>query len=150
MALGTATSTYGHAKKVQQLVKIGSIGPEIATVLVGEVFYRQFNNRQQVGSYVGLTPSHFQSGASSRDQGISKAGNPKARTIMLELAWFWIRYQPNSPLTIWFRERVGTAKGADRHRRDGSQAVDRSMALCRDRRGADRRQAEDFQPLSKS
>jgi transposase len=61
-----------------------------------QVFYRQFNNRQQVGSYVGLTPSHFQSGPSSRDQGISKAGNPKARTIMLELAWFWIRYQPNS------------------------------------------------------
>jgi transposase len=57
MALGKAPSTYGNAKKVQQLVKIGSIGPEIATALVGEVFYRQFNNRQQVGSYVGLTPS---------------------------------------------------------------------------------------------
>jgi transposase len=62
MAQGKTPSTYGNAKKVQQLVKIGSIGPEIATVLVGEVFYRQFNNRQQVGSYVGLTPSHFQSG----------------------------------------------------------------------------------------
>jgi transposase len=62
MALGKAPSTYGNAKKVQQLVKIGNIGPEIATVLVGEVFFRQFNNRQEVGSYVGLTPSHFQSG----------------------------------------------------------------------------------------
>ena len=128
MALGKATSTYGHAKKVQQLVKIGSIGPEIATVLVGEVFYRQFNNRQQVGSYVGLTPSHFQSGASSRDQGISKAGNPKARTIMLELAWFWIRYQPNSPLTIWFRERVGTAKG--RIRRIAIVAMARKLLIA--------------------
>ena len=128
MALGTATSTYGHAKKVQQLVKIGSIGPEIATVLVGEVFYRRFNNRQQVGSYVGLTPSHFQSGPSSRDQGISKAGNPKARTIMLELAWFWIRYQPNSPLTIWFRERVGTAKG--RIRRIAIVAMARKLLIA--------------------
>jgi transposase len=128
MALGKATSTYGHAKKVQQLVKIGSIGPEIATVLVGEVFYRQFNNRQQVGSYVGLTPSHFQSGPSSRDQGISKAGNPKARTIMLELAWFWIRYQPNSPLTTWFRERVGTAKG--RIRRIAIVAVARKLLIA--------------------
>jgi len=128
MALGKAPSTYGNAKKVQQLVKIGSIGPEIATVLVGEVFYRKFNNRQQVGSYVGLTPSHFQSGASSRDQGISKAGNPKARTIMLELAWFWIRYQPNSPLTIWFRERVGTAKG--RIRRIAIVAMARKLLIA--------------------
>jgi transposase len=128
MALGKAPSTYGNAKKVQQLVKIGSIGPEIATVLVGEVFYRQFNNRQQVGSYVGLTPSHFQSGPSSRDQGISKAGNPKARTIMLELAWFWIRYQPDSPLTIWFRERVGTAKG--RIRRIAIVAVARKLLIA--------------------
>src|SRR5215813_601011 len=128
MALGKATSTYGNANKVQQLVKIGSIGPEIATVLVGEVFYRQFNNRQQVGSYVGLTPSHFQSGPSSRDQGISKAGNPKARTIMLELAWFWILYQPNSPLTIWFRERVGTAKG--RIRRIAIVAMARKLLIA--------------------
>ena len=128
MALGKATSTYGNANKVQQLVKIGSIGPEIATVLVGEVLHRQFNNRQQVGSYVGLTPSHFQSGASSRDQGISKAGNPKARTIMLELAWFWIRYQPNSPLTIWFRERVGTAKG--RIRRIAIVAMARKLLIA--------------------
>ena len=128
MALGKAQSTYGNAKKVQQLVKIGSIGPEIATVLVGEVFFRQFNNRQEVGSYVGLTPSHFQSGPSSRDQGISKAGNPKACTIMLELAWFWIRYQPDSPLTIWFRERVGTAKG--RIRRIAIVAVARKLSIA--------------------
>ena len=128
MALGKAQSTYGNAKKVQQLVKIGSIGPEIATVLVGEVFFRQFNNRQEVGSYVGLTPSHFQSGPSSRDQGISKAGNPKARTIMLELAWFWIRYQPDSPLTTWFRERVGTAKG--RIRRIAIVAVARKLLIA--------------------
>ena len=128
MALGKAPSTYGNSKKVQQLVKVGGIGPEIATVLVGEVFYRQFNNRQQVGSYVGLTPTHFQSGPLRRDQGISKAGNPKARTIMLELAWFWIRHQPHSRLTIWFRERVGTAKG--RIRRIAIVAVARRLLIA--------------------
>jgi transposase len=112
-AIAAAGKSEAHvnAKKISHLIKLKSIGPEIGTVLVGEVFYRQFNNRQQLGSYVGLTPSHFQSGPMSRDQGISKAGNPKARTVMIELAWLWLRHQPDSPLSIWFRERVGTAKG---------------------------------------
>jgi len=99
------------AKKIKDLVKLKSIGPEFATVLVGEVFYRIFNNRKQIGSYVGLTPSPFQSGSTSRDQGISKAGNTKARTTMIELAWMWLRYQPDSRLSVWFRERVGNRKG---------------------------------------
>src|SRR6516225_3533457 len=99
------------AKKIKHLVKLKSIGPEFATVLVGEVFYRTFDNRKQVGSYVGLTPSPFQSGSTSRDQGISRAGNAKARTTMIELAWLWLRNQPGSPLSIWFRERVGNRKG---------------------------------------
>jgi len=128
MALGEAPSTHGSAKMVQELVKIKSIGPETATVLTGEVFYRQFNNRQQVGSYVGLTPSPFKSGRMNRDQGISKAGNPKAHTLMLELARFWVRYQPHSPLTIWFRERVGTAKG--RIRRIAIVAVARKLLIA--------------------
>ena len=121
-------STHVNAKKLQSLVKIRSIGPGIATVLVGEVFYRKFNNRQQLGSYVGLTPSHFQSGPMSRDQGISKAGNPKARTIMIELAWMWLRHQPNSPLSVWFHERVGTAKG--RIRRITIVAVARKLLIA--------------------
>jgi len=98
-------------KKIKHLVKLKSIGPEFATVLVGEVFYRTFNNRKQIGSYVGLTPSPFQSGSTSRDQGISRAGNAKARTTMIELAWLWLRNQPDSPLSVWFRERVGNRKG---------------------------------------
>jgi transposase len=63
----------------------------------------------------------------SRDQGISKAGNPKARTIMIELAWLWLRHQPNSPLSIWFRERVGTAKG--RIRRIAIVAMARKLLI---------------------
>ena len=122
------SSTHANAKKIQDLIKLKSIGLEISTTLVGEFFYRRFNNRQQLGSYVGLTPSHFQSGAMSRDQGISKAGNPKARTIMIELAWLWLRHQPNSPLSIWFRERVGTAKG--RIRRIAIVAVARKLLIA--------------------
>src|SRR4029077_10284944 len=104
-------SQQTSAKKIKNLVKLKSIGPEFATVLVGEVFYRTSDNRKQVGSYVGLTPSPYQSGSTSRDLGISRAGNAKARTTMIELAWLWLRNQPNSPLSVWFRERVGNRKG---------------------------------------
>jgi len=121
-------SPHLNVKKIQDLIKIKSIGPGISTVLVGEVFYRKFNNRQRLGSYVGLTPSHFQSGPMSRDQGISKAGNPKARTVMIELAWIWLRYQPNSPLSVWFHQRVGTAKG--RIRRIAIVAVARKLLIA--------------------
>ena len=112
-AIASAKSKSRHtsAKKIQHLVKLKSIGPEFATVLVGEVFYRTFDNRKQIGSYAGLTPSPFQSGSTSRDQGISRAGNAKARTTMIELAWLWLRHQPDSFLSVWFRERVGERKG---------------------------------------
>jgi transposase len=106
-----AAPTQLNANKIRQLNKLRALGSEISTVLVGEVFYRSFNNRRQVGSYVGFPPSPFQSGAMAREQGISKAGNAKARKTMIELAWLWLRYQPDSALSIWFRERVGTMKG---------------------------------------
>jgi len=104
-------SEHTNAKKIQELVKIRSIGPEFATTLVGEVFYRSFDNRKQLGNYVGLTPSHFQSGPTCRDQGISKAGNAKARTTIVELAWLWLRHQPASSLSVWFHKRVGNVRG---------------------------------------
>ena len=128
-------SAHSNARKIQDLAKLKAIGPEIATVLAGEVFYRSFANRRQLASYVGLTPSHLQSGASCRDQGISKAGNPKARTTMIELAWLWVRHQPDSAFSIWFRERVGSLKGRIR-RSSGTQAADRTLALPRGWRGA--------------
>ena len=125
----TKTETeHTSGKKIQDLVKIKSIGPEFATTLVGEVFYRSFDNRKQVASYVGLTPAHFQSGAMCRDQGISKAGNAKARTVMVELAWLWLRHQPDSPLSVWFRERVGKLKG--RIRRITIVAVARKLLIA--------------------
>ena len=98
-------------RKIQHLVRLKAIGPQFATVLVGEVFHKKFANRRQVASYAGLTPSPFNSGSLVREQGISKAGNPRARTTMIEMAWLWLRYQPHSALSRWFHERVGTGTG---------------------------------------
>ena len=120
--------THLNARKIRDLNKLRAIGPEFATVLVGEVFYRSFNNRRQLGSYVGFTPSPFRSGTVAREQGISKAGNPKARQSMIELAWLWLRYQPDSALSIWFRERVGAMKG--RIRRIAIVAVARKLLVA--------------------
>jgi hypothetical protein len=105
-------STHPNAKKIQTLHKLKAIGPEFAAVLVGEIFHRDFNNRRQLASYVGYAPSPFQSGKLAHDQGISKAGNRKGRTTGIELAWLWLRYQPDSDLSVWFRTRVGVRKAA--------------------------------------
>ena len=118
----------GNAKKIQELAKIKCIGPQFATTLVGEVFYRSFDNRRQLASYVGLTPAHFQSGSMCHDQGISKGGNAKARTVMVELAWLWLRHQPASCLSVWFHERVGKLKG--RIRRITVVAVARRLLIA--------------------
>jgi transposase len=106
---GPAANESG--RKIQQLVRLRAIGPQFATVLVGEVFHKHFANRRQVASYAGLSPSPFNSGSLIREQGISKAGNPRARTTMIEMAWLWLRYQPHSALSCWFHERVGTGTG---------------------------------------
>src|SRR3977135_1975762 len=88
-----------------------SIGPVGGQELVNEVFYRSFDNRRQVGSYFGLTGTPYNSGQSRREQGISKSGNGRAREIAIELAWLWLRHQPDSELSQWFRKRVGDIKG---------------------------------------
>lgn len=98
-------------KKIELLRKLRGVGPIFATVLAREVFYRDFTNRREVGSYVGLAPTPFNSGESRRDQGVNKAGNPRARATAIELAWLWLRHQPESGLSRWFRERVGTLQG---------------------------------------
>lgn len=99
------------AAKIIQLVDLKSIGVISGQELVNEAFYRSFNNRRQVGSYFGLTGTPYDSGESRREQGISKAGNPRARTLAIEIAWLWLRYQPDSELSRWFRRRVGDLKG---------------------------------------
>ncbi len=97
--------------KVVQLAQLKAIGPQLAQVLTNEVFYRDFKNRRQVGSCFGLTDTPYDSGVSRRQQGISKAGNHRARASAIELAWLWLRHQPDSELSRWFRDRVGKIKG---------------------------------------
>ena len=99
------------AAKVALLVRLGGIGNELATVLVREGLYRSFTNRKEVAAYAGLTPMPLASGERHREQGISKAGNPLLRKAMVELAWLWLRYQPDSALARWFTDRVGSVRG---------------------------------------
>jgi transposase len=94
------------AQRSQLLLKIRSLGPAFATTLTNEVFYKDFRNRREVASYFGLTPSPWQSGGIDREQGISKAGNPRARENAIELAWLWLRHQPDSALTREYRRRT--------------------------------------------
>ena len=88
------------------LLGIKGIGPEFAAILYSECLFRHFDNRRQVAAYAGLAPSPWQSGSINREQGVSKAGNPRLRTTMVQLAWLWLRHQPTSALSHWFEERV--------------------------------------------
>lgn len=101
-----------HAKApAAVLMKLKGIGPEFATVLWLEGLFCRFANRRQLAAYAGLAPSPWQSGSVDREQGIAKSGNPRLRTTMVDLAWLWLRYQPDSALSCWFRERVGSERG---------------------------------------
>jgi transposase len=99
---------------ISMLENIRGIGAEVASVLWTEGFYRQFDNRRQVAAYAGLAPTPWQSGAVNRDQGVSKSGNPRLRTTMVQLAWLWLRHQPDSALSNWFRQRAATSGAAQR------------------------------------
>jgi transposase len=96
------------AKMIQQLVSLRGIGVQSATVLVREAFVRRFANGKALGSYAGLTSTPYSSGSIDREQGIGKAGNRRLRTVMVELAWLWQRYQPGTSQVVWFRKRVGS------------------------------------------
>jgi transposase len=111
LAAHRAPAKGSTEEKVVQLAQLRGIGPIIAQPLVNEAFYRDFQNRRQVGSCFGLTDTPYNSGGSKRQQGISKAGNHRARTAAIELAWLWVKHQPDSALSHWFRARVGVVKG---------------------------------------
>jgi transposase len=114
-------------EQVKQLTALKAIGPESAWTIVHELLWRDFRNRRQVGALVGLTPTPYDSGESNREQGISKAGNRHVRTIAIELAWSWVRHQPTSKLTRWFRQRFGGA--GKRARKVGIVAVARRLMI---------------------
>ena len=89
---------------------------------------RQFRNRREVGALAGLTPTPYQSGDSYREQGIDKAGNRHIRAIAIEIAWAWLRLQPNSALSQWYQERFG--HGNSRLRRIGIVALARKLLIA--------------------
>ena len=110
------------------LLKLKGLGPEFASLLWLESLFRNFGNRRQVAAYGGLAPSPWQSGGVERDQGISKSGNRRLRKTMIELAWFWLRHQPDTALSRWFHTRVGSAKG--RIRRIAIVALARKLLVA--------------------
>jgi transposase len=110
------------------LMRLKGIGAEFAAVLYLEGLFRHFENRRQLAAYAGLAPSPWKSGSIDQEQGISKAGNPRLRTTMVELAWMWVRYQPASALSCWFRQRVGSERG--RIRRISIVALARKLLIA--------------------
>lgn len=100
--------------KVVALRSIYGVGDNFAAVLAREVFYRPFGNRKQLASYVGLAPMPHQSEDMDRDRHIGRAGNARARKTLVQLAWLWLRYQPESERSAWFRQRVGKLQGRTR------------------------------------
>jgi transposase len=117
-----------QARMIAQLMCLHGIGLQGATPLVTEFFaWRQFNNRREVGALAGLTGTPYNSGASQRDQGISKAGNKRIRHLAVELAWLWVRYQPDSAIARWFASRWGGA--GKRSKKVGIVAVARKLLV---------------------
>ena len=106
-ALLVASPTSDEVPAPQaMLMGLKGIGPEFAAVLWSEGLFRRFANRRQVAAYAGLAPTPWQSGSVAHEQGVSKAGNPRLRTTMIQLSWLWLRHQPESALARWFHERA--------------------------------------------
>lgn len=110
-----AQSSEPAAVKARRLAELGAIAEESSFVFSTELFaWRTFANRRELAGAVGLTPTPFQSGDISREQGVSKSGNRRMRTMLIEIAWCWLRYQPGSALSRWWQERFGRATGRAR------------------------------------
>ena len=119
----------GKQPLVAQLMQLRAIGAKGAWVLVKELFgWRRFANRRELAGCLGLAPTPYASGDSQIEQGISKAGNRRARTLLVELSWGWLRLQPDSALSQWFYRRF--AGGGKRMRRVGIVALARRLAIA--------------------
>ena len=119
----------GALPAIAVLARLAGIGTGSAWTLVKELFgWRQFHNRREVAGCLGLAPTPYASGTSEVEQGISKAGNKRARWLMVELAWSWLRFQPASQLSQWFNERF--AGGGKRVRRIGIVALARRLSIA--------------------
>ena len=115
-------------EKVRKLQQLTGIGMGSSWVFVMELFgWRQFQNRRQLAAAIGLTPTPYNSGDSVREQGISRAGNRRVRKLAIELAWCWLRFQPQSQLSQWYKTRFGG--GGARMRRIGIVAMARRLMI---------------------
>jgi len=113
---------------VRHLCTLRGIGPESAWLTVGELFgWRDIRNRKELAALAGLTPTPYDSGDMRQDQGISKAGNKRVRWMMIQIAWSWLRNQPNSELSRWFERRFGA--GGKRQKRIGIVALARKLLV---------------------
>jgi transposase len=116
------------ARPSAQIHRLVGIGPEFTGVLLGEAFYRDFDNRRQLAAYAGLAPTPWRSGSIDREQGVSKAGNPRLRSTMIQLAWLWLKHQPHAELSLWFHNRMRAAGG--RLRKVGIVALARKLLVA--------------------
>ena len=91
---------------VAMLLELRGVGPGFAGALWSEGLFRHFDNRRQVAAYAGLAPTPWQSGSVNHEQGVSKAGNPRLRATIVEMAWLWLRHQPDTALSRWYHDRV--------------------------------------------
>lgn len=123
------TSTHPAIEQVRQLMGLRGIGFNSAWLFVMEFFsWRNFQNSREIGALAGLTPTPYQSGGSSQEQGISKAGNRHIRGMAIEIAWGWLRFQPDSELSQWYQQRFG--HGSSRMRRIGIVALARRLLIA--------------------
>jgi transposase len=123
------SETVTGVERVWMLSSLKGIGPTGAFKLILECFgWRKFKTRREVAGCLGLAPSPFASGNMDREQGISKLGNPRLRSLLIELSWLWLKYQPTSAITLWFENRF--ARGAGRARRIGIVGVARKLAIA--------------------
>lgn len=117
------------AEQVRRLVQLCGVGPIGACVLVAEIFaWRKFTRAKEVGACIGLAPTPFRSDGIVREQGVSRRGSPRVRALLVELAWLWLRYQPDSALARWFQTRF--AQGGARARRVGIVALARKLLVA--------------------
>lgn len=122
---GTEDRVLEKVRKLQQLI---GLGMGSSWIFVMELFgWRTFRNRRQVAGAIGLTPTPYNSGDSVREQGISRAGNRRVRKLSIEIAWCWLRLQPNSHLSQWYKQRFGS--GGARMRRIGIVAMARRLVI---------------------
>lgn len=123
-----AVAAAAPASALPRLVQLKGVATTSASVLVDEgLVWREFQNRRQVGGLLGFAPVKYESGESSRDQGISRAGNDRLQSVMVQVAWRWVHWQPLSALTLWYRERFGHGKRA---RKIGIVALARKLLIA--------------------